>query len=209
MKIDIVKFLNATKRDIASGERDGKQVRVLTATRTYETTIDDLWNALTDIERIPRWFLPISGDLRQGGRFQFEGNAGGEILTCDAPRRLAVTWEFGGGVSWVEVNLNAVADGTQLTLEHSASVEDEHWDQYGPGAVGIGWEMGLYGLANHLAEGGASITKEGLAWMGSPEGKAFMRDCGEGWYRADVASGSAEEKARAAADRTIAAYTGE
>jgi hypothetical protein len=27
-------------------------------------------------------FLPISADYRVGGRFQFEGNAGGEILVC-------------------------------------------------------------------------------------------------------------------------------
>jgi uncharacterized protein YndB with AHSA1/START domain len=43
---------------------------------------------------IPRWFLPIAGDLRLGGRFQLEGNAGGEITECRPPRRLAVTWEL-------------------------------------------------------------------------------------------------------------------
>ena len=30
----------------------------------------DLWEALTSAERIPRWFAPVSGDLRLGGRFQ-------------------------------------------------------------------------------------------------------------------------------------------
>ena len=208
MKIDIVKFLNATKRDIVDSERDGKPARVLIATRTYETSMDDLWNALTDIERIPRWFLPISGDLRLGGRYQFEGNAGGEILVCEAPRHLSVTWEFGGGVTWVDVSLSDVPEGTQLKLEHTAHV-DERWAEYGPGAVGIGWEMGLYGLANHIVTGGESVTEEGLAWMGSPEGKSFMRQSGEGWYGADVAGGAPEAEARAAADRTIAAYTGE
>ena len=44
--------------------------------RTYETTIVDLWDAITSAERIPRRFLPISGDLRLGGRYQLEGHAG-------------------------------------------------------------------------------------------------------------------------------------
>ena len=56
--------------------------------------------------RIPRWFLPLSGELRLGGRYQLPGNVGGENLTCDVPRHLAVTWEFGGGVSWVDVRLS-------------------------------------------------------------------------------------------------------
>ena len=40
-----------------------------------------------------------TGDLRLGGRFQVEGNAGGEITACDAPKHFAITWEFGGGMS--------------------------------------------------------------------------------------------------------------
>ena len=44
-----------------------------------------MWDACTDPERIGRWFLPVSGDLRLGGRYQLEGNAGGEILRCEPP----------------------------------------------------------------------------------------------------------------------------
>ena len=46
-----------------------------------------MWDAVTSAERIPRWFLPISGDLRLGGRYQLEGNAGGEVLECAPPAR--------------------------------------------------------------------------------------------------------------------------
>ena len=31
---------------------------------------------------------PISGDLRLGGRYQLQGNAGGEILVCEPPQHL-------------------------------------------------------------------------------------------------------------------------
>ncbi|MFI5959208.1 SRPBCC domain-containing protein [Cryptosporangium sp. NPDC051539] len=64
--------------------------------REYDAEIEDVWNALTDPERIRRWFLPVSGDLTVGGTFQLEGNAGGEILDCEPPQRLKVT--FGGPV---------------------------------------------------------------------------------------------------------------
>lgn len=52
---------------------DGQQV--LTLSRTYPTDVDDLWNACTDAERIPQWFLPVSGDLRPGGSYELAGNA--------------------------------------------------------------------------------------------------------------------------------------
>ena len=135
MKIDIAATLGAVTREIASREHEGRPARVLVAARTYDTGIDDLWDALTNAERLPRWFLPISGDLRLGGRYQLKGNAGGEIRTCEPPRHLAVTWEYGGQASWVTVRLVEEAAGrTRLELEHVAHVDDKFWDQYGPGA---------------------------------------------------------------------------
>jgi uncharacterized protein YndB with AHSA1/START domain len=73
--------------------------------RTYDATPDDVWDALTDPERLVRWFLPITGDLRVGRRYSLEGNASGEIVRCDKPREIVVTWEFGGGSSDVRLLL--------------------------------------------------------------------------------------------------------
>ena len=75
---------------IPAGE--GRAVRLR---RDYDAPIEDVWDALTNPERIGRWFLPISGDYRLGGRYQFEGNAGGEIVACERPNRLKVTWVYG------------------------------------------------------------------------------------------------------------------
>src|SRR5690606_21550027 len=119
------------------------------------TTVDDLWDACTNPERLPRWFLPVTGDLQVGGRYQLEGQAGGTIERCDPPRSFAATWEFGGEVSWIEVTLAAAGDGTRFTLEHVAHVDDERWLEYGPGAVGVGWDLALHGLAQHVATGEA------------------------------------------------------
>ena len=75
--------------------------------------------------------MPVGGELRLGGRYQFEGNAGGTITACQPPSLLAVTWEFAGDVSWVEVLVsNDGAKGGRLTLAHT-SRPSEHWDEYG------------------------------------------------------------------------------
>ncbi len=50
---------------------------MVVARRRYAGAVDEVWDALTNPERIPRWFLPISGELRLGGRYQLTGNAGG------------------------------------------------------------------------------------------------------------------------------------
>jgi uncharacterized protein YndB with AHSA1/START domain len=91
MNVDPAAYVGAVVRDVLSREHEGRPARVVIATRSYDTTIEDLWDALTSAKRIPRWFLPVSGDLRLGGRYQFEGNAGGAITRCEPPRALSVT----------------------------------------------------------------------------------------------------------------------
>lgn len=210
LDIDIAQHIGAIARVVGTREVDGRQARVIVATRTYETTIDDLWDALTSATRIPRWFLPISGELRLGGRYQLHGNAGGEITACEPPRHLGLTWENGGDVSWVTVRLNEQAgDTTRLELEHVAHVPDEFWDQYGPGAVGVGWDGALMGLANHLASGASVDPREAMEWMMSEQGKSFSRRSSDEWCRASITAGTDEDAARAAAVRTTAFYTGE
>lgn len=207
--IDITHQISSVRRTLGAKVLEAGEARVLTISQSYDTTIEDLWDACTNAERIPRWFLPISGDLRVGGRYQFEGNAGGKIERCDPPNGFAATWEYGGQVSWIEVRLIAEsAERTRFELEHTAHV-DERWGEYGPGAVGIGWDSGLLGLANHLATGESMDPQEAMAWAASAEGRTFMRLSGERWCEADIAAGTGPDQARAAAERTIAAYLGE
>jgi uncharacterized protein YndB with AHSA1/START domain len=210
MKVDPAAYVGAVVREVANREHLGRRARVVIATRSYDTAIEDLWDALTSAERIPRWFLPIAGDLRLGGRYQLEGNAGGEITRCEPPRLLSVTWEYGGGVSWLTVTLSDdQPGGTRLDLEHIAHVEGDFWDRFGPGAVGVGWDLALMGLARHLASGAAVDRSEAAAWSASDEGKDFMRRSSEGWCKASIRAGTEESAARAAAARTTAFYCGE
>jgi uncharacterized protein YndB with AHSA1/START domain len=210
MNIDIAATLGAVVREVSSREHAGRMARVILATRTYDTGIDDLWDALTSAERIKRWFLPISGDLRLGGRYQLEGNAGGEIVRCEPPRILGVTWACGGDPSWVTVTLaEDPTGGTRLELEHVAHVPEERWKQYGPGAVGVGWDGALMGLGRYLQTGAANDPQAALAWMTSLQGKDFYRRASEAWCAASIASGAEPAAARAAAAATTAFYTGE
>ncbi len=208
MTLDVDSHLGATERTVSSLERDGQPARAVTLSRSYATTLEDLWDAVTNGERIPRWFLPVSGELEVGGRYQLEGNAGGVITACERPSHLALTWEFGGDVSWVEVRFSDDGAGrARLSLTHTALLS-EHWGEYGPGAVGIGWEAGLLGLALHVAQP-AEPKMDEIAFATSPDGKAFITGSSEAWGQAAVAAGADPDGARAAAKRTTAFYTGE
>jgi uncharacterized protein YndB with AHSA1/START domain len=208
--MDAKQQVSAVRRQAGERILEAGEARVSTISQVYDTGQDDLWDAVTSPERITRWFLPVSGELREGGKYQFEGNAGGTISRCDKPRGFAATWEYNGDVSWVEVRLTPEGDGrTRFELEHVAHVADEFWEQYGPGAVGIGWDAGLLGLAMHLADPAAPRDQAAIeAWMGSDEGKLFYRLSSDSWAEAAVTDGTDPAVARERADRCYAAYTG-
>ena len=209
---DMLRQVGLVVREVQNRQHQGKPAKVVIASRVYDTDVEDLWDALTNPERIPRWFLPISGDLRLGGRYQFQGNAGGAITACEPPRRLGATWEGPGGPpTWLELKLDTVDEGhARLTLEHTAHMDagSDFWDRFGPGAVGVGWDGALRGLGLHLANGEALDPQKALAWSLSDEGKAFSAACSEDWGRAAIDSGEDPAKARASAARTTAFYTG-
>jgi uncharacterized protein YndB with AHSA1/START domain len=130
-------------RRIAAGE-----ARTALLRRRYEAPIEDVWDACTVPDRLDRWFLKVTGDLRIGGSFSLEGNASGEILRCEPPRLLAVTWAYGDRpVDEVELRLSdAGAGATILELEHATVSRMVEWDgqlvDVLPG-VGSGWELPL------------------------------------------------------------------
>ncbi|GGJ88622.1 activator of HSP90 ATPase [Pilimelia anulata] len=205
MSDDGIDGIDGVVRRLALREHQGRPAADLVAGRRYAAPIEDVWDAITNPERIPRWLLPVSGDLRAGGRYQLQGNAGGVIRECVPPRRLALTWEFGGGVSWVEAVLAPADGGTDLELRHVNHIDD-HWDEYGPGAVGLGWDLALLGLELYLA-GKPLDPAEAAAFGGTPEGRAYIAASSEAWRAASVAAGTDPERAGAAAERCLAAYT--
>lgn len=129
-------------------------LKILRVRRRYEARPEEVWDAIADPDRIVRWFLPLSGDLREGGRYELEGNASGNILRCARPTEIRVTWEYGGGSSEVRVTLTPEQDEheeTVLELEHAPVPVDVIRNVGDMWGVGAGWEIGLVALGDYLA----------------------------------------------------------
>ena len=207
MEFDVESYLAAVQRAVSFPEREGQPASAVTLSRSF-ATLEEVWDAVTNGERIPRWFAPVSGDLELGGHYQVEGNAGGTIAECERLSHVALTWEFAGDVSWVEVQLSDEGDGrTRLALTHTAHLS-EHWDEFGPGAVGVGWELGLLGLTIHLEQPAAPKPDE-ADFAASPHAKTFIVGSSKAWGEAAIEAGTDPDVARASAARTTAFYTGE
>src|SRR3546814_17557590 len=95
MPFDTIAQAAMVVRQVADVTHEGLPCRAVVASRAYPTDIDDLWNAITDKARIPRWFAPVEGDLTLGGKYQIKGNAGGTVTACEPPKSFALPWEFG------------------------------------------------------------------------------------------------------------------
>lgn len=184
--IDMLREIQAIHRDVARNPSPSGEVVSVQVSREYVATPDDVWDAITTPERIRRWFLPLTGDLRVGGKFQLEGNAGGEILQCEPPKLLRVT--FGGPASLVALTVSAVADErTMLKLEHTVPIE-----MAGSGAgalfVGPGWDGSFLALERFLT---GQAPADPVAAAGSPEAIAFAKESVQAWAAAIEASGTA------------------
>jgi len=110
------------RRTIAAGE-----ARCAIFRRVYDAPIDDVWDACTDPQRLRRWYAPVEGDLRPGGRFT-QGDFGPGLVTrCEAPRLLTVA--LGGSADApapdeIELRLTARDDGTtMLEFEHATTLD--------------------------------------------------------------------------------------
>lgn len=207
---------DATTREVTEREHEGRPRRVVAATRTFAASPDEIWDAITQPERLARWFLTVTGDLRLGGRFQLKDTASGTVNACRASELLAVTWEAFGDVSWVEVHLStAPGGGTVVRVEHllSGRLGDRlFWWWFGAGATGIGWELGLLGLEQYLSTGPGYALPTDLSsadlqrWRARSAGKDFLEQASGGWCQAEITGGAKAAAARKRAARSYAFY---
>lgn len=116
----------------------------------FGTSIDDVWSALTEPQRLARWYGEVAGDLRVGGEFHVrhaDGERTGHVDACVPPRQFRIrlrdadarpgqpeeivmgvelTIEGGQTILVVEVSglpvplLAAYGTGVQIHLEHLA-----------------------------------------------------------------------------------------
>jgi uncharacterized protein YndB with AHSA1/START domain len=185
--IDIADRLKAIHREVNEGS--GETIGVLLR-RTYDAAAADVWDAVTDPDRLRRWFLPVSGDLREGGSFQVEGNASGEVLTCAPPKLLRLTW--GAPTSVVELRLTEDDDErTTVELEHTVP---KAMAGSGAGAlyVGPGWDGAFLGLGLYLA-GEVQDDFDPVAAANAPETQRFNAGSIDAWTAVVSESGTASE----------------
>ena len=207
--IDFAHQVNAVARSVGSRTLEAGEARTVVVSQVFDAELGDVFDACSNPDRLPRWFLPVTGDLEVGGRYQLEGNAGGEVLRCEPPHGYLITWEYGEEISWVELALTEETTGqTTFTLTHIARVDNDRWAQFGPGAVGVGWDLALTGLRTHLETGESVDPVAAAAWSTSPEGQEFITGSSRRWADASIAFGTDPEGAQKAAAATTAFYTG-
>lgn len=185
--IDILEHINAVQREVSrTGETATVRMR-----RSYQAEPEELWDALTDPERMRRWFWPVTGDFRVGGTFQLQDNAGGEILECEPPKRFKVT--FGGPTSLLELRLlPGSGASTELVLEHSMG---EPPAPGGSGAlwVGPGWDGGFLALALYVS-GDLPEDTNPVDMADSPEVVRFNEQSVRAWIEVVRLSGTTSEE---------------
>jgi uncharacterized protein YndB with AHSA1/START domain len=199
--IDIPSQLAAIYREVGDRPIEGGDAVGVLLRRSYPAGMEDVWNAVTDPERMKRWFLPVTGDLRVGGSFQLVGNASGDILACEPPRLLRVT--FGGPTSIVELRLSPDGDETVLELEHTVP---KAIAQSGAGAlyVGPGWDGALMGLDLYLR---GRVPDDPVAAASSPEAQEFSKRSVHAWTEAVESSGTATaDEIAAATEMSLAQF---
>jgi uncharacterized protein YndB with AHSA1/START domain len=127
------------------------------------TTPEALWQALTDPEFTPRFWLGVhqEAEWRAGGAWKLilpDGRVGdtGEVLEFNPPRRLVLRWrnEFRPelkeeGWSRCTMDIEPAGEAVKLTLTHSIDREGSKFI----GAVSGGWPMILSNLKSLLETG--------------------------------------------------------
>lgn len=197
MIFDMLTELDAIRRAVARGE--GTAV-VVTLTREYDAEAEDVWDALTDPQRLARWFSPVTGEFQVGGTFEVQGNASGEILRCDRPTWLSVT--FGAPESVVDLRLDAVGQRTTLELSHRFPFEASAAEALYPGP---GWDGAFLGLGIYLR---GDAIGDPMEAANSPEVIGFNAGSIDRWVAAVEESGAATtEQLAEAREVAVQSYT--
>jgi uncharacterized protein YndB with AHSA1/START domain len=130
---------------------DGPTVAII-FTREYAATPDEIWAALTEPERLSRWFARPIGTLGAGHdvRLQF-GDGADEyadlhLRRCEPPHRVEGEWAFPGGpTTTLRLTVAEQPDSvTRVTLEHTGFPPD------GTAGTACGWHHKVDALDAYL-----------------------------------------------------------
>lgn len=148
----------------------------LVLTRTFHAPLEDVWAALTESDRLARWFASWEGDPASGRvrvTWAFEEGAPSEdyvIDACEPPRHLRVHNE--GDDVWT-IDASLAHDAGVTTLRFAQVLDDRSIVT----DVGPGWEYYLDRLEESVRTGEtATVEWEGYLAKGAEYSAAFGLD---------------------------------
>lgn len=121
----------------------GFGTRSVMMARTVTATVEEVWTALTDADRLPQWLGAPQGRLEPAQLFTLYG-ATCEIVVCHPPHRLELSWTRAGETNTLRVGVSSRPGGTEVVVEH-AGIRNPALVGYGPS-----WEERLAHLEEHL-----------------------------------------------------------
>ncbi len=123
----------------------------------FGASVDDVWSALTDPDRLATWLGEVEGDLRLGGTFRarffasgWEGT--GRVAVCEPPHRLLALTKDADDPDAPDdhvIEVTLTADGTETILVW----EERTMPADLLAAYGAGIQVHVEDLAAHLAGG--------------------------------------------------------
>lgn len=122
--------------------------------RDHTASIEQLWSALTEPDRLSRWIGTWTGEPKVGGTVRFQLLHEPEvcppeevtIVACDPPRQLVVDFPSPDGPWRIELVLSATTTGSSLLFTQWLFGADSAAD------AGPGWHWYLDRLASTLGE---------------------------------------------------------
>jgi uncharacterized protein YndB with AHSA1/START domain/uncharacterized damage-inducible protein DinB len=117
-----------------------------------DSSIEEVWSALTEPSRLARWYGEVEGDLRIGGEYRARLHASGwegtgRVEACEPPRRLLVTAKQPDDPAEGSIEVTLASDGDQTIVV---------WETRGMpvnllAAYGAGIQIHVEDLAAYLA----------------------------------------------------------
>lgn len=137
----------------------------LTLERTYNASVEKVWQALTDIKKMRQWFFPMMEMFEPtvGFKTAFDVHHNGNIyphlieVTEAIPNQaIAYTWQYGGypGNSVVRFAIEPIGEKTKLTLTHTIteSFEADKYPDFSNDNFKAGWTHFVGTLQNFVEQ---------------------------------------------------------
>lgn len=137
----MVTWLESTKREVRRAN-DGSSAFL---DCNYNAPLEKVWEAITNRDKLAKWFGKVSGDMSQGAELTFYlgVDISSRVLAFEPFHKLVLTWLHPGREEdKVKIRLKANSKGTLLELEQFSKDKTDWW--FGAGA---GWESALVRLS--------------------------------------------------------------